>query len=356
VSKILYQKTKSKHKKTIKAGWNPIRLTFAPGKNTMILFSNQKTAFATCLGCQDAPCVFFKESEITPANFDGFPVNRCIDVCATGAIRIGDNGLPLIDNEKCILCGACASRCPLGAIRLVAGRGAVIEVAPNEAFLEATNSDSHNAELMRNLFQTLPTEGVSLIESDDIVNEITSKIQKAAAVVGDQFPNLLTRNLLISSGNNAAISRKGNNFMRMDIVLSNTMETSGVVEVEFGQDANMEAPRDVLDSIAVLVSRYNWTIKNTASFIVTDLLPNRRSEYWHIIQDINNVFGIKIGTITIFCLMLLNWNRKKLILLKNHNFYADRAIDSYRAEVLEPLMQRKLKLNNLPNPLVDIAK
>lgn len=352
----MYQKTKSKLKKTIKAGWNPIRLTFAPGKRTKVHFSNQKYASATCLGCQDAPCVFFKESEITPANFAGFPVNRCIDVCATGAISIGDNGLPLIDNEKCILCGVCAFRCPLGAIRLVAGHGAVIEVAPNEAFLEATSSDSHNAELMRNIFQELPTEGVHLIESDDIVNEITSKIQKAAAVVGDQFPNLLTRNLLISSGNNAAISRKGNNFMRMDIILSNKNNVSGLVEVEFGQDANMEAPRDVLDSTAVLVSRYNWTIKNTGSFIVTDLLPNRRSEYWHIIQDINNVLGIKIGTITVFCLMLLNWNRKKLALLKQHDFYADRTISSYRSEIIEPLMQRKLKLSAKPNPLVDIAK
>lgn len=36
-------------------------------------------------------------------------------------------------------------------------------------------------------------------------------------------------------------------------------------------------------------------------------LPNKRTDYWNVITDINSVLGIKIKTISILCLALYYW-------------------------------------------------
>jgi Fe-S-cluster-containing hydrogenase component 2 len=50
--------------------------------------------------------------------------NRCpanhpcpaLRICPVGAISQNGNGLPTIDEKKCIRCGKCARVCPMGAI------------------------------------------------------------------------------------------------------------------------------------------------------------------------------------------------------------------------------------------------
>lgn len=42
----------------------------------------------------------------------------CVKVCAFGAIKIAD-GLAVVDQEKCVACGACVEECPRGVITLV---------------------------------------------------------------------------------------------------------------------------------------------------------------------------------------------------------------------------------------------
>jgi len=43
----------------------------------------------------------------------------CVAACQFDAIRMDDNGLPVIDREKCVGCGACVKACPRGLISLV---------------------------------------------------------------------------------------------------------------------------------------------------------------------------------------------------------------------------------------------
>ena len=38
----------------------------------------------------------------------------CVDVCQFGAIRMGPNGLPIVDEAKCTSCGMCVEACPRG--------------------------------------------------------------------------------------------------------------------------------------------------------------------------------------------------------------------------------------------------
>lgn len=43
----------------------------------------------------------------------------CVKVCPFGAIRMGEDDLPIIDEEKCTGCGICVKECPKGVLRLL---------------------------------------------------------------------------------------------------------------------------------------------------------------------------------------------------------------------------------------------
>lgn len=357
MSNILHQRTSIGRGKTLANGWEPVSLNFAPTHRTIVRFTNGKEADSSCLRCYDTPCATLANRETRPSNFDRFPADRNADVCAAGAITRPDGGgAPTIDGERCMLCGVCASRCPVGAIRLIPGQGAIVEDAPNAAFIETAEFNLAELDAVRPRFVGLPSTGSLLIESDAIVVEAFSQMQHAWSRVGDRFPNMLARSLLIGAGIGASVGRKGNNHMRMDIVLSPPGVKRGVAEVEFGQDAVLDAPRDTLDALAVLVSRYGWSLDTTSAIVVSDVLPNRRSEYWHMVQDIANVLGVQIGTVTVLALMLFNWNRRTFDLSASQLFYADRDTESYRIEILEIALGRSLYLGKASRPQVDIAK
>ncbi len=42
----------------------------------------------------------------------------CVAACQFGAIKMGENGTPVVDEEKCTACGACAKACPRRIIEL----------------------------------------------------------------------------------------------------------------------------------------------------------------------------------------------------------------------------------------------
>ena len=57
----------------------------------------------------------------------------CFRACKFNAIEMGDSGLPIIDRNKCVACGACVTACPRGLIQLVPERSRV--------FVECINTD-----------------------------------------------------------------------------------------------------------------------------------------------------------------------------------------------------------------------
>lgn len=54
---------------------------------------------------------------------------RCADVCTTGAITRGADGHMVVDPEKCIGCGTCASACPSGCLEAANPSDAELEAA-----------------------------------------------------------------------------------------------------------------------------------------------------------------------------------------------------------------------------------
>jgi ferredoxin len=354
--KFLNQQESKRKGRYLAESLEPIKITYAPGTPSVILFRDGLEKESTCLRCIDTPCTFFYEDEVAPNDLKGFPADKNLNVCAINAIVIDPNsGAPSINSELCFLCGVCASRCPTGAITLSPKGTASINDRSVDGFIEGGKTNAKKESVTRELFTAAKKEGSALIESDQLVLYIFKKMIDSWGIAGDRFPNLLARNLLIGIGLNASVPRKGNNHMRMDIILSGE-GIKGIAEVEFGQDAVLDAPRDILDALAILIARHHWPVQDIRALIVSDVLPNRRSEYWHIIQDIRNVLNIKIGTVTIFTLMLANWMHIPLEFNDINEFYIDRETGSYRTKILEKFIGRALNLENSVHPQIDVVK
>jgi ferredoxin len=351
---VFHQSSDSTQGKTIATGLVPTVLQFRPGLPAQLSFSGGISTEATCVYCVDAPCVNYQIEEVRAAALPDFPADRNTAVCATSALtRPGEVGAPTVDPEACVSCGVCASRCPVGAIFL--SPTAVVNDVASEIFVEADlNADAYR--LLRNMFAGARREGVLLEETAVVVDQMQVRLERVCRNVDDRFPNHLARNMLTAVGVWSAMRRRGDNAVRMDLLFRLPESGKGVAEVEFGGEAVLDAPRDILDDIAVMVSRRGWDKKETAALIVCDVLPNKRSEYWEIIQDINAVLGVRIGTVTILALALLIWNRQMLLKDQHSIFYVDNNTSSYRHNVLEKLLGRAVNLGPALRPHIEVAK
>lgn len=127
--------------------------------------------------------------------------------------------------------------------------------------------------------------------------------------------------------------RKGDNSERFDATI--TFDDYKVVaEVEIPSTAILDAPRNLLDDYAVIRSRKGETIKNIVPLVVCWDLPNKRTDYWNVITDINNILGIKIKTISILALAFYYWTKTPLDLLN----------DAFYLEHSDPVMHSTSKL------------
>lgn len=78
---------------------------------------NGKRWWSTCIGCVEPKCMKYFEKEFLCNDIDSFPAEPNDSVCPTDAIAWDDESVrPLIDYNKCIECGICAVRCPVGAL------------------------------------------------------------------------------------------------------------------------------------------------------------------------------------------------------------------------------------------------
>lgn len=355
MSNVFRQRTEEGRGKALAPGLIPVALHFVPGKPSVVTFQSGVRTAGSCLRCHDAPCMFYQNDEVKTSNMPDFPADRSLEVCASGALlRANGVGAPEVNATDCIGCGVCVERCSVGAIHLEPY--AVITDNVNTAFIETVENHEADMRQTRALFDVLLPTGHLLNESDEIIDNMKLRLDQTTRRIGDKFPNHLARNLFLTTGIGAAMRRRGDNAVRMDLILGLPGTAWGVAEVEFGGDAVLDSPRDILDDVAVLVSRRGWRMSEITALIVSDVLPNKRSEYWEIIQDIHSVLNIKVGTVTILALMLLVWNRKLLTLTPSNLFYVDKNTGSYRTNVLEPMLGRALNLGEQLRPYIEVAK
>lgn len=286
-------------------GAAPKHRTTEQGRPGIIVLSDRSVA-GTCLHCPDTPCVHFNEDEIASPVLTGFPFNRTREVCPFGALSVDSNVLiPIINNSACVGCGLCVSRCPSNAL-YTDNRGTVsLNDTDNEAFKtrSTANSDSH-ADTVRRLNKSPRTGSIRPLEFGDL-EQVMSKI--SAAQLNNTNQKLLVRNLLLCLGAKAAISTVGDTNLRIDM----WWETAGVLwvtEVDFDLVSLVDSPRNLLDDVAVCVSRHGVRRDRIGAMIINMEFPNKRSDYYHLIEDIKKVAELEIRTLPVAALLLSLWN------------------------------------------------
>ena len=345
---ILKQRKSSKKLKTLAVGVHPVSIEWDPNeKQSVIQFSDGGRGLGSCIHCINPPCLEYAKEEIELRTFKEFPSDRNPEVCPTKAISWPqESDSPTIDSEACISCGICVSRCPVAAIYLDPDEAtAILNDLPNKYFLLHNQEVSEAAQRdLLERFSQIPENGIFILENDNILQRFFDKFKSVATnqKQSAQFSNHLVRNLMLEIGVNTLMSRRGDTNLRMDIIFEQRGKKSGTCEVELGGEV-LNAPRNLLDNVAVLVSRYKISKTNLIPLVVVLSLPNRRSEYWQVIKDIKQVLSLRINSLTIGMLVLLVWNRIKVSFDSQEMLYADSDLYTLK-DKFERILGRKLNI------------
>ena len=328
------------------------KIKVSPCKPTVIYFSNNNQITSTCLKCPNTPCYKFSNSELSLKALSDFSYDRSKLVCPVDAISIdAKEYTPVINAEKCIGCGLCSYRCPVKAIYIYNNSAILknINFKNDINFYECNDIDIFYSNLQ--LLSKVSFEGSIIYESDSTLNNLYNNISKINKK-NPNLPNNLVKSILLSLGTTYNSTRTGDNNFRMDGIMGNSKKL-GVCEIEFGNDL-LNSPRNILDDIAVICSRYSKILSDIYPLIVSLELPNTRSEYWRVIQDIKNILGIEINSISIGSLFILMWNLKK-INITTLNFYSDCNNLSTRKYV-ETILNRKVNISQGFKSILEVNK
>jgi Fe-S-cluster-containing hydrogenase component 2 len=258
-----------------------------------------KHGAGSCLGCYNSPCMRLNSSEqVMPKELDSYPGNPDLNVCPTDAILWNENLIsPLVVVDKCIGCGLCAARCPYGAISLMySGCAVVHDDDPDSLTTAAIETKPHIPQIA-----TAHRGALGRIETPSL-----RRFPESVLRLPDGAKSLLVRNLLIQVGFSCRIRRQGDTNMRIDAAGSLDDGRIAVIEIELS-NCVLESPRALLEDLAVLHGRYKIDIARVDPVSVILSLPNVRSEYYQVIDDIHKILGVRCRTITIGALLSLVW-------------------------------------------------
>ncbi len=275
---------------------------FSPGGRSIVTLSDGSVGFGTCLRCETHPCMEMSSTELELTGvFGQFAGNPRTKVCPTDAIEVPASGAtPYISSTSCIGCGLCALRCPYGAISISSDGIAHIE--------SDDPSNLTEPEVWTSPYEQISHQGCLRAPSEPQGVELLSEVRN----LSDDGRNLMIRNVLSELGLRTRVRRRGDTNLRMDAVGLDRAGRPFVAEIE-ASDSVLESPRFLLEDVAVLHSRYRMPVSSLTAVSILLVLPNKRSEYYQVLRDIEFVLGLRFRTITLGALLVTMWNCRMLL-------------------------------------------
>ncbi|MDR0482012.1 MAG: 4Fe-4S binding protein [Cellulomonadaceae bacterium] len=215
--------------------------------------------------------------------------------------------------DRCIGCGICVRRCPIGAIHLDPESG-VATIAPPVGNRPVAVEKFRK---LRDCFASeLPEEIPEQVESAELswIDEVLSSFTGSGALTPKEI-RLLVRNYLVVLDGVASLATTGDNSAWAELVAMAKMEHEQVFVFEIDINASPDACRRILAGLAISGNRYSMDLQVFTPIVVMLAQPNRRSEYYTIVADVARYLGIKIKTLPISAIVLAS--RKKADLLSN---------------------------------------
>lgn len=259
-----------------------------------------------CVNCNEKPCMSYSEGEAIPEFFSAFPHNTDFRVCPTKAIKIDESGLPSI-NDECIGCGLCIYRCPFAAIQfsLENGKCSVNKESKYKVEGEGALQERQavrNNELKKVIMYNPITVDFSL--------RYTSSLKQASKKYPD-LSEIIVRNSLINFGNRCAVNAQGNNHIRIEF-FAESKNKFIIGESEITDTDTLAVTRRILDDLAVLINRYNIKKEKILPLAVINGFPNKRTDFYSVIEDIRKVLDIQVNSLSFHILFVLNLYNIKL--------------------------------------------
>lgn len=328
-------------KKVLKYDLIPVSINFNSGKKSIIKFENNKVFQSACVSCLEPSCMRFDSEELCIDELKSFPRDQSDNVCPVSAIKWSKKqNVPVIDKNKCISCGLCAIRCPAGAISFDSENKAEVSLS-SEAF-EDSEDIKRNYKTVKLLIDTNKNGSIA-IENPSSIKNLVKRVKVSKNQNSLNYYDLLARNLLIALGYNSCIRRRGDVYIRMDGIMADKSGKIGVIEVENDTLSILDAPRNIMDDVAVLSSRYKINKSKIFGVIICNTMPNQRTEYWRVIDDIKKILDIEIYTITIPALIILAWNFRSLDI----KLYSTKSDSCSIRNGFEKNLDKKMELNDI---------
>lgn len=148
--------------------------------------------------------------------------------------------------------------------------------------------------------------------------------------------NQLIERLVLALGGKIRFPRVGDNNERFDAFIEFD-EYYSIVEIEIPSTTILDTPRNLLDDYAVAKSRNKINDKPIVPLVICWDLPNKRTDYWNVIYDINKVLNLKIKTISIPALALHYWSNTPLDLQADYYLDIDNQVMDKSIEILKQL-------------------
>ena len=332
--------------KALKQDYQPIGIKWEKTTVAKILLQNGKEIDSICVNCSHPYCISYKEERLNFNAIDGFPYDMNSTVCPTYAITWDDsNNIPFIEREKCISCGICILECPFSAIYFDQDNIATVN---NDTSSFHTLGKEVNEDKIVSIYKNLPRYESFIENPNKHIKQVYTILSKQHRNLPNHFPNIFIRNLLLSIEDTIAIRKQGDTNVRMDVLGLLPKSSILLGEIEFGNDV-LNSPRNILEDIAVLHSRYSIPVNKLRPVIFSDILPNKRSEYWAVINDINEVLSIKVNSLTLGILMLFSWYEIDIFsLIEENRFYFKDADHSVKELIQYIFRNSEIEIEDLP--------
>lgn len=303
-------------------------------RGSFLEFDDDSISLGSCIACTNKTCMSYKAAEMHTPSFEAFPHNTSSRVCPVDAIAVNpENGFAAIDTEACIGCGLCLHRCPVAAIQFDM-KGGKCQINVDESILVQCNSAEQESFLqdMKDIDRRIDYTKIPVEASDSYLSKIHSTAKGKSDVA-----DIILRNYFINLGIPCNINAKGNNHMRTKFFAEDGEH------ILFGEsnDENgdtLSLPRRIMDDFAVLTARHGLSRDKLVALAIINGLPNKRTDYYEVINDVKNILGFQIHTITYHILFILNIFNRKLTVSDFTRFIVNK-----EAQDLIPGMKRLIE-------------